>query len=189
MRTDGTGLKQVHPRTMDMEIGGHEFFSNDGRTIWYDLQTPRSLVFWLAGYELATGKRTWYNHQRDEWSVHYNISPDGKLFAGDGGGPDSVANRDSSGRTLDPPGNGQWIYLFRPELTGLTGLPENAAKQIKTGVLHSERLVDMSNHDYSLEPNVTFTPDGQWIVFRSNMHGPSHVYAVEVAKAEADNTP
>ncbi len=35
----------------------------------------------------------------------------------------------------------------------------------------------------SLEPNVTFTPDGKWIVFRSNMHGPSYVYAVEVAKA------
>ena len=26
---------------MNMEIAGHEFFSADGRTIWYDLQTPR----------------------------------------------------------------------------------------------------------------------------------------------------
>jgi oligogalacturonide lyase len=184
MRTDGTGLTQVHPRTMDMEIAGHEFFSNDGKTIWYDLQTPRSMVFWLAGYDIATGKRKWYHHERDEWSVHYNISPDGTLFAGDGGGPSSVANRDSSGRTLDPPGNGQWIYLFRPEDTELTGLADQAEKQVKTGVFHSERLVDMSKHDYDLEPNVTFTPDGKWIVFRSNMHGPSHVYAVEIAKAE-----
>ena len=46
---------------------GHEFFSNDGKTVWYDLQTPRSLVFWLAGYDIATGKRTWYHHERDEW--------------------------------------------------------------------------------------------------------------------------
>ena len=30
-----------------------------------------------------------------------------------------------------------------------------------------------------------FTPDGKWIVFRSNMHGASHVYAVRVAR-EAD---
>ena len=29
---------------------------------------------------------------------------------------------------------------------------------------------------------VTFTPDGNWIVFRSNMHGPTHVYAVEVKR-------
>jgi len=34
-----------------------------------------------------------------------------------------------------------------------------------------------------LEPNVTFTPDGKWIVFRSNMHGVTHVYAVEIEKA------
>lgn len=184
IRTDGSGLTQVHPRTMDMEIEGHEFFSNDGKAVWYDLQTPRSLVFWLAGYEIGTGKRTWYHHERDEWSVHYNVSPDGTLFAGDGGGPESVANKSPSGETLDPPGNGMWIYLFRPELVKMTGLPESAAKQVKAGVFRSERLVDMSHHDYQLEPNVTFTPDGQWIVFRSNMHGPSHVYAVEVAQAE-----
>jgi oligogalacturonide lyase len=184
MRTDGTGLTQVHPRTMDMEIGGHEYFSNDGKTVWYDLQTPRSLVFWLAGYEIATGKRTWYHHERDEWSVHYNVSPDGKLFAGDGGGPASVANRSPSGEDLDPPQNGQWIYLFRPELIKMSGLKEQAEKQVKVGVFNAEKLVDMSKHDYDLEPNVIFTPDGKWIVFRSNMRGDkSQVYAVEVAKA------
>jgi oligogalacturonide lyase len=184
IRTDGSGLTQVHPRTMDMEIGGHEFFSQDGQSVWYDLQTPRSLVFWLAGYEIATGKRTWHHHERPEWSVHYNISPDGTLFAGDGGGPNSVANHTPSHERLDPPGNGQWIYLFRPELITMEGLPEAAAKQVKVGVLRAEKLVDMSNHDYDLEPNVSFTPDGKWIVFRSNMHGPTHVYAVEVAKAD-----
>jgi oligogalacturonide lyase len=183
IRTDGSKLTQVHPRTIDMEIEGHEFFSRDGKTVWYDLQTPRSLVFWLAGYEIATSKRTWYHLERDEWSVHYNISPDGSLFAGDGGGPASVANMSPSHETLEPPGNGQWIYLFRPKLITMTGLPEVAAKQVKIGVFESERLVDMGQHDYSLEPNVTFTPDAKWIVFRSNMHGPSHVYAVEIAKA------
>ncbi len=55
---------------------------------------------------------------------------------------------------------------------------------INVGYLKAERLVDLSKHNYSLEPNVTFTPDGKWIVFRSNMHGPIHVYAVQVAKAE-----
>src|SRR5262249_8219829 len=48
-RTDGKGLRKIHTRTMDMEIAGHEFFSADGKTIWFDLQTPKYKEFWLAG--------------------------------------------------------------------------------------------------------------------------------------------
>ena len=158
IRTDGSGLRLMHKRTMDMEIAGHEFFSPDGQTIWYDLQTPKSQVFWLAGVRIATGETIRYRLEREHWSVHFNASPDGKLFAGDGGGPNSVA----------APGNGQWIYLYTPV----------------NGVLKVERLVDLSKHDYRLEPNVSFTPDQKWIVFRSNMHGGTHVYAVEVTKAQ-----
>jgi oligogalacturonide lyase len=88
------------------------------------------------------------------------MSPDGKMFSGDGGGPNSVARGD----------NGQWMYLFWPE----------------NGKLKSERLVNLAKHDYSLEPNGTFTPDGKWLVFRSNMFGPTHVFAVEVKKSEAN---
>jgi oligogalacturonide lyase len=176
IRTDGSALTQIHHRTINMEIEGHEFFSGDGKMIWYDLQTPRSEVFWLGGYEVATGKRTWYHLERSEWSVHFNVASDGKLFAGDGGGPNSVA----------APGNGQWIYLFRPELTRDrtdNQLP-NSKELIQAGAFKAEKLVNLGRHDYSLEPNVTFTPDMKWIVFRSNMFGPTHVFAVEVAKAE-----
>ena len=158
IKTDGTGLRQIHKRTMDMEIAGHEFFSPDGKTIWYDLQTPKSKVFWLAGFELASGKTTRYHLECNEWSVHYNEAPDEKHFSGDGGGPNSVAKGC----------NGQWIYLFTPE----------------GDHLKSEKLVDLSKHDYRLEPNASFTPDGKWIVFRSNMFGPTQVYAVEVRKAD-----
>ena len=158
IHTDGTGLKKIHTRTMDMEIAGHEFFNPDGKIIWYDLQTPKGREFWLAGVVLATGEKIRYKVQRDQWSVHYNSSPDGKLFAGDGGGPNSVA----------APGNGQWIYLFTPE----------------NGELKAEKLVDLTKHDYRLEPNATFTPDGKWIIFRSNMFGPTQVYAVEVKKSK-----
>ncbi|MBI1762079.1 MAG: oligogalacturonate lyase, partial [Acidobacteria bacterium] len=52
LRTDGTKLTKIHTRTLNMEIAGHEFFSADGQTIWYDLQTPRGEDFWVAGYEL-----------------------------------------------------------------------------------------------------------------------------------------
>lgn len=184
IRSDGTGLRLMHQRTMDMEIAGHEFFSSDGQTVWYDLQTPKSGVFWLAGVEIQSGARTWYRVERNEWSVHFNASPDGKLFAGDGGGPSSVANRSMDGKPLDSPGNGQWIYLFRPVVLPNPARVFPGQKDlIKVGYLKSERLVDLSRHNYRLEPNVTFTPDGEWVVFRSNMHGPTHVYAVQVQKA------
>ena len=176
IRADGSGLTRVHTRTMNMEIAGHEFFSADGATIWYDLQTPRGVDFWLAGYKPADGKRLWYHLHQNEWSVHFNVSPDGTLFAGDGGDSEMVA------RAPD----GKWIYLFRPQLVpDVAGIRNPAsANLIDTGFFQSERLVNMRKHDYRLEPNVTFTPDMKWIVFRSNMLGPTHVYAVEIAKAE-----
>jgi oligogalacturonide lyase len=173
IRADGTGLTNIHNRTLQMEIAGHEFWSADGNTAWYDLQTPRGQVFWLAGYNAKTGARTWYNLQRDEWSVHYNCSPDGKLFAGDGGGEGNVAHAK----------DGKWIYLFHPELTP-NRMEETPANLITTGVFQSEKLVNLKNHNYLLEPNVTFTPDGKWIVFRSDLQGAPHIYAVEIAKAK-----
>ncbi len=184
IRADGTELALMHQRTMQYEIAGHEFFSHDGQWVWYDLQTPRSKEFWLAGVNLQTGERIRYPIAREHWSVHYNISRDGKLIAGDGGGPGSVANLTPlpERKTLDPPGNGQWIYLFTPQ-----GPPAETiqvgGQTVKVGKLAAERLVDLSKHDYRLEPNVTITPDNKWVVFRSNMHGPTHVYAVEVAKS------
>ncbi|MEN3326506.1 MAG: oligogalacturonide lyase [Acidobacteriota bacterium] len=173
-RTDGTQLTQIHRRTMLMEIEGHEWFGADGKWIWYDLQTPRSEVFWIAGYNVNSSERIWYHLQKSEWSVHFNVSPDGTLFAGDGGGPNSVA----------VPENGQWIYLFRPELVpdSTDGALPNAKELVRPGVFKAEKLVNLSKHNYSLEPNVTFTPDMKWIVFRSNMFGPTHVFAVEISK-------
>jgi oligogalacturonide lyase len=171
IRTDGTELRKIHTRTMAMEIFGHEFWSADGKTIWYDLQTPRGEDFWLASYRLDTGERTWYHLQRNEWSIHFNVSRDGTLFCGDGCDPGQVA------RAPD----GQWIYLFRPELIPNRGVEDK--NFIRPGVLRSERLVNMSKHQYRLEPNPSFTPDQKWVVFRSNMFGPTYVFAVEMAKA------
>jgi oligogalacturonide lyase len=99
IRADGSDLKLIHQRRMAMGIAGHEFWSADGKTIWYDLQTPRGEDFWVAGYNVTTGVRAWYHLQRDEWSVHFNVSPDGKLFCGDGGGPGMVTCAE----------NGKWI--------------------------------------------------------------------------------
>jgi len=108
------------------------------KTIWYDLQTPRGEVFWLAGYNVETKERTWYHLERNEWSIHFNVTKDGKLFCGDGGDPGQVA------RATD----GEWIYLFRPELIPNRGIEDK--NFVNPGVLHSERLVNMSKHQYKL---------------------------------------
>jgi oligogalacturonide lyase len=184
IRTDGTQNTLIHKRTMEMEGPGHEWWSRDGKTIWYDLNFGRHtytdgkelgmdhsdytlpVVGYVAGYDVDTGSRIWYHYQSYEWSIHFNSSPDNTLFCGDGG---------------RSPG-AQWIYLFRPERLTAPGMISNP-DMIRMGLFHSERLVNMSKHDYRLEPNVSFTPDAKFIVFRSNMFGPTYAFAVEVAKA------
>lgn len=172
IRTNGTQLTKIHSRTMAMEIWGHEFWSADGKTIWYDLQTPRGEVFWLAAYDVETGERRWYHLQRDEWSIHFNVNRDGAMFCGDGGDPGQVA------RAPD----GRWIYLFRPELLPNRGFDNPA--HVRPGVLRAQKLVNMAKHNYRLEPNVSFTPDQKWVIFRSNMFGDTYVFAVEIEKAK-----
>jgi len=162
IHTDGSGLRLVHPRTVPMEIAGHEFWSADGKTVWFDLQVPRSEKFFVAGVDVESGKETRYSVERDQWSVHYNISRDGKFFAGDGGARNMVAHST----------NGKWIWLFAPQTNG---------------TMRAEQLVNMQEHDYSQEPNVNFTPDGKWIVFRGNFDGSRQVYAVEVKKSESQS--
>jgi len=90
IQTNDTQL--MHKRTMDMEIAGHEFFSRDGNTIWYDLQLPRGKTFYLARVNIKTGEQAMYAMKRNEWSIHFNISPDQELFAGDGGDSTQVAH-------------------------------------------------------------------------------------------------
>jgi len=173
IRADGSGLQKLHTRTMNMEIAGHEFFSADGRTVWYDLQTPRGESFWLAGYEPATGRRSRFHVERNHWSVHFNGSPDGSFFVGDGGDSEMVA------RAPD----GKWLYLFRPEpIPDVAELSApDSASLIVPGRLRAEKLVDLRAHDYRLEPNAMITPDGKRVVFRSNLHGAIHTYVVDIA--------
>ena len=174
IRTDGSHPQLIQPRTMLMEIAGHEFWSADGQTVWYDLQTPRGEDFWVGGCEITTGERTWYHLQRDEWSVHFNVSPDGRWFCGDGGDDQMVAHAP----------HGKWLYLFTPELVAdRSDGYIDTRHLVKPGVFHSERLVNMARHDYALEPNAMFSPDMKWLIFRSNMSGASQVYAVELKPA------
>ena len=147
-------ITQIHKRIMDMEIAGHEWPSVDEKIIWYDLQQPRSTKFYVEGHNVNTGQKTKYELQRNEWSIHFNSNKDNSLFCGDGGNSGQVA------RAKD----GMWIYLFKPE----------GDKFVST------RLVNMKHHNYRLEPNVHFSPDGKWVIFRANFEGIENVYAVEL---------
>ncbi len=154
----------MHERTVEMEIAGHEFFSRDGKSIWFDLQIPRGETFYLANVDIETGQTKRYRINRDEWSIHFNISPDQKLFAGDGGDSTQVAHAK----------NGRWIYLFKPSGDSLI----------------SEKLVDMKHNSYRpLEPNVHFTTDGKWVVFRSDLDGETNIYAVKLKLTNFEKGP
>jgi oligogalacturonide lyase len=172
IHTDGTSNTLIHKRTMVNEIAGHEFWGLDGETIWYDWQYPKGEDFFLASYNLQTHKRTAYHLQRNEWSIHFNLTQDLDLFTGDGGDPGQVAKAP----------DGEWIELFHPRLiTGEGAINEPTFWQ--PGVFHSEHLVNMSHRNYKLEPNVRFSPDKKLVIFTSNMFGPSYLLGVEVAKA------
>jgi oligogalacturonide lyase len=164
IRTDGSQMRLMHARTLPMEIAGHEWWSWDGRTVWFDLQTPRSEVFWVAGVNLQTGKEVRYHVDRDAWGVHFNSSRDDTLFASDGGDPSQVAYAT----------DGQWINLFRVR-------PD--------GSFAREKLASMAGHNYvtargGVEPNVHITPDEKWVVFTGQFGTePRHVYAVEIGRA------
>jgi oligogalacturonide lyase len=174
IRTDGSANTLIHHRTMAMEIAGHEFWGQDGKTVWYDWQYPKGASFYVAGYNLATGQRTAYHLERNDWSIHFNVSNDGSLFAGDGGDPGQVAHAP----------DGEWIVLLRPQ--SVLGKGAIDGKDFwQPGVFKPERLVNMAHHDYHLEPNIRFTPDKKMVVFRTNMFGPTYVLGVEVEKAAA----
>lgn len=168
IRGDGTGLTKVHQRLMQDEIAGHEYWSADGKAIWYDLQMPKGGMLWLARRDITTGRSTWYKVAADQGSYHYMTSPDGTVIAGDGNGA------------------GKYISLFHPIADPSPEAADtlDGERLIATGSLKSERIVDLGRHDYTLEPNEHFTPDGKWLVYRANVEGRPVLYAAELAGSD-----
>jgi oligogalacturonide lyase len=171
IRTDGTENTLIHKRTFAQEIAGHEFWGIDGKTLWYDWQPIKGEDFYLAGYDVATHRRRAFHMERNEWSIHFNVTRDESLYTGDGGDPGQVAKAP----------DGEYIELFRPEPKKVDGI--NQPDFIQPGMFRAEHLVVMSQHNYKLEPNVRFSPDKSMVIFTSNMFGPSYVFGVETAKA------
>lgn len=164
IRTDGSQNQLIHKRTFEMEIAGHEWWGADGKTIYYQLHLRGMPISFIASYDVETQAREWLYYSPDQSSIHDNSSPDQTMFCGDG-------DRHSP-----------WIFLFHPVRT--TDRGTFGTNLVKDGTVESEKLVNMSKHNYRLEPNPSFTPDQKFIVFRSNMFGPDYAFAVEVAKAK-----
>lgn len=171
IRTDGSENTLIHKRTFAQEIAGHEFWGIDGKTLWYDWQPIKGEDFYLAGYDVATHRRRAFHMERNEWSIHFNVTKDESLYTGDGGDPGQVAKAP----------DGEYIELFRPEMKKVDGI--NQPDFIQPGMFRAEHLIVMSQHNYKLEPNVRFSPDKSLVIFTSNMFGPSYVFGVETAKA------
>jgi|GEM_PF-207027 len=173
IRADGTNNTLVHKRSLEMkrETAGHEFWDPDGKTIWYDLQAPKGQKFFLASYNTETGEQRRYQMDRSQWSIHFNGDLKSGVFCGDGASWFGAASSP----------DGQWIELYHPLLTGSSDSTVNG--QFRNGVIKSERLVNLSDQDYTDEPNVHLSPDHKYVIFTSNMFGPNYVFAVEVAKA------
>jgi oligogalacturonide lyase len=164
IRTDGTHNHLVHQRTMEMEIAGHEWWGPGGETVWYQLHYPTGMgINFMACENVTTGGRLRIYYGPDAASIHHNISPDGSLFCGDG----DKAN--------------PWVVLCRPVLNPDHGT--FGSNLTKTGAVKVERLVNMSRHNYQLEPNPIFTRDQKLVIFRSNMFGATYVFGVELARA------
>lgn len=144
----------MHPRTMYREIAGHEWWGADGKHIYFDLQKPRGVYFFIGKVDVNTGKEQDFWLSRHAWSVHFTTSPDETFLCGDGGSPGGVAKSNQN----------QWI--FRYDFDGDS--------------LRTTKLVCMKNHNYQLEPNVHFSPDAKWIIFRANFEGHTDVYAVKL---------
>ena len=170
IRTDGSENTMISDepgrnRILEGELAGHEWWSPDGRTIFVDLHLVNNVVGFVASYNLDTKKHVWYHYEQNQVCIHFSLSPDGKTFCGDGN-PD-----------------GHWIYLIHPE-----EIPDRetlGSDLIGAGVLKYEPLCSLAGHNYHLEPNANFTPDGKYVVFRSNKFGRPYAFAVEVAKAAA----
>jgi oligogalacturonide lyase len=177
IRADGTHNELVHKRTLSREVVGNAFWDADGKTIWYDLQTPLGLDFYLANYNVTTGQRMRYPIERNNWSIHYDAAARDGFFCGDGS--------DSLGPAIAL--DGKWLELFYPRkvVPSLEPVEQNL---IKVGGFVQKHMVNLSKQKYAVEPNARFTPNHAMVIFTSNMLGPSYVFAVDtvhyVAPAE-----
>ena len=194
IRSDGTQNQLIHQRTSKEESATREFWSRDGKTLWYEWQSPRGENFTLVGYDVATGKRKLYHLDKLDTSMYYNVADSGAFFCGSGRRSEAAHEKDATPGQIHA--SREWIEALYPILnTPQSGANPRYSKSFHydnvadstdpdkqyAGWFRRERLVNMYMNDYTkLEPNVRISPDNKYVIFTSNMFGPSYVFAVEV---------
>jgi oligogalacturonide lyase len=193
IRSDGSQNYRIHTRTAPDETVNHEFWGHDGRTIFYDLQQPEGKTFYLAGYNISTHEEKLFHLDKATSSVHFNSASGDSAFCADGRSTD--VKTPSSTQTEDKtPWSRQWIELLKPipndsqsgtdpRYAGWFSYNNKGSQgNIRySGWFQSEHLVNLSKNDYKkIEPNVRFSPDDRFVIFTSNMFGPTYIFAVEV---------
>jgi oligogalacturonide lyase len=193
IRADGTQNQMLHQRLIPGEIATHEFWSRDGKTIWYELQKtianqPASTDHYLVGYDVATGKRRYLQMDELEYSINYDAASNDSLFCGSG--QQSKPTHGAAPADSQTPGSGEWIEILHPILNnGDIGASTKDASSFRR-----ERLVNIfNNHTNFARPRfvseVRFSPDNRLVIFTTDAFSTpdertgrtsTYVYAVEV---------
>ncbi len=194
IRSDGSQNQLIQPRSSTEESANREFWSKDGKTIWYEWQLPRGKYFTLVGYDVATGTRKLYRLDKLDTSMYYNVAGNGLFFCGSGRRSDAAHQKDATSGQIHA--SREWIEVLYPILNA----PQSGANPLYSKWFHynnvsnspdpnnsyagwfrRERLVNMYKNDYTkLEPNVRISPDNKYVIFTSNMFGSTYIFAVEV---------
>ncbi len=152
LRLNGGEPRIFFHRSQPGEIAGHEFWSADGRTIWFQHRMGDRQPPLLAGQDVQSGALTQFVVSPEAVAIHHTISANGKFFIGDGSG--------KTGRGPD-----KYLTLQVPDGNGLK----------------VTKLCSLQNNDYAqCEPNPHISPDNHWIVFTATLFGTPQAYAVEV---------
>jgi oligogalacturonide lyase len=139
---------------------------------------PRAVPEEFVSHELwqPDGKQVYYDHAR--WSKGYD-----EFFIGATDVATGVASGD-----LYPVAERGVHYNISHDGTLFASDGSYQGKKLLlyrkvAGMLQPEPLADLGANDYNtVEPNVQFTPDDRWVVFRSSQSGSAQVYAVAVER-------
>jgi oligogalacturonide lyase len=195
IRSDGSQNQLIHERQRTDESATKEFWSKDGKTIWYEWQKPRDKEFAMVGYDVASGNRRLFRMEKDELSISYNGDSGDAFFVGSGrhsGGTHRASSmQDGEGRN-----NKQSIEILYPtlidvntkadpEYSSLFNFDNEIAHTYQdakyVGWFRRVTIANMLKNDYTkLEPNIRVSPDNSMVIFTSNMLGPTYIFAVKL---------